>query len=127
MWFDNSVKGAWLATDEGIRQAGYTPLRIDQKQHNNEITDEIVAEIRKSKFLVADLTGHRNGVYFEAGFAKGFGLEVIWLCRKDDLGNAHFDTRQYNFILWEVSNLPALTKALKDRIEATLGRGPLPV
>jgi hypothetical protein len=113
MWFDDSMNDAWKAIDKGIRDAGYAPLRIDQKQHNNEINDEIIAEIRKSKFLVADLTDHRNGVYFEAGFAKGLGLEVVWLCRRDALEKAHFGTRQYNFIVWEQGELPQLTKHSK--------------
>ena len=126
MCFASSLDPAWMAIDKGIHAAGYRALRINQKEHNNEITDEIIAEIRKSKFLVADLTEHRNGVYFEAGFAKGLDLEVIWLCREDHHTKAHFDVRQFNCILWKDSDLPALTKALKDRIEATLGRGPLP-
>ena len=79
MWFDDSVKDAWAAIDKGISTAGYKPFRVDQKQHNNKIDDEIIAGIRGSKFLVADLTGHRGGVYYEAGFAQGLGLEVIWL------------------------------------------------
>ena len=33
--------------------------------------------------MVCDLTGYRGGVYFEAGFAYGLGLEVIYTCRKD--------------------------------------------
>jgi len=125
MWIDDSMSEAWKAIDQGIRTAGYDALRIDQKQHNNEITDEIIAEIRKSRFLVVDLTDHRNGVYFEAGFAKGLGLPVIWLCRRDELDKAHFDTRQYNFIVWEADKLAELSKALRNRIEATIGRGPL--
>ena len=40
-------------------------------------------QIRKSKFLIADFTGQRGGVYYEAGFAYGLGLPVIWTCRKD--------------------------------------------
>ena len=63
MWFDDSVKIAWIAMENGIRNAGYKSLRVDQKEHNNDITDEIIAGIRGSKFLVAELTGHRNGVY----------------------------------------------------------------
>jgi hypothetical protein len=125
MWFDDSMNSAFVAIDQGIRAAGYTALRIDQKQHNNKIDDEIIAGIRRSKFLVADFTGHRGGVYFEAGFAKGLGLEVIWLCREDDLVKLHFDTRQYSHIPWQPGKLPELTKALKDRIEATIGHGPL--
>jgi hypothetical protein len=125
MWFNDSMNSAYTAIEHGIRAAGYSPHRIDQKQHNNKIDDEIIAGIRRSKFLVADFTGHRGGVYFEAGFAKGLGLEVIWLCRKDDLEKLHFDTRQYSHITWQEDDLPALTKALKDRIEATIGHGPI--
>ena len=126
MWFDPQVQDAWKAIEQGIHTAGYQPLRIDQRQHNNKIDDEIVAAIRGSRFVVSDFTGHRGGVYFEAGFAMGLGIPVIWLCRKDELDKAHFDTRQYNFIVWEQAGLPELTKALKNRIEATIGRGPLP-
>jgi nucleoside 2-deoxyribosyltransferase len=125
MWFSHEVDPCHVAIDSGIRLAGYEALRIDRKEHNNKIDDEIVAGIKRSKFLVADFTGHRGGVYFEAGLATGLGLPVVWLCRKDELEKIHFDTRQYNFILWESDKLDELTKALKNRIEATIGRGPL--
>ncbi|MGD0086642.1 MAG: hypothetical protein ABSC24_05895 [Verrucomicrobiota bacterium] len=125
MWFDKSVDPVWVAIEAGIRNSGYEPLRIDRKEHNNKIDDEIVAGIRRSKFLVADFTGHRGGVYFETGFATGLGLPVVWLCRLDELEKAHFDTRQYNFIVWEDDKLADLSKALQNRIEATIGRGPL--
>lgn len=125
MWFNESMNDAWMAIANGIRDAGYEAFRVDQKEHNNDITDEIIAGIRSSRFLVADLTRHRNGVYFEAGFAKGLGLEVIWLCRKSDEQDRHFDIRQLSCIFWEEDKLPDLTKALKNRIEATITRGPL--
>jgi hypothetical protein len=125
MWFDESMKALWLAIENGIREAGYKPFRVDQKEHNDDITDEIIAGIRGSKFLVADLTKHRNGVYFEAGFAKGLGLEVIWLCRKSDEKDRHFDIRQFSCIFWEEDKLSELIKALEIRIVATIGRGPL--
>lgn len=51
--------------------------------------------------MIADVTEQKQGVYFEAGYALGLGIPVIWSCRKDDLKNVHFDTRQYNHILWE--------------------------
>ena len=126
MWFDPSVKPAFEAIRKAIAAAGYDPVRIDQVEHNNQIDDEIIARIRGSKFLVADLTGHRGGVYFEAGFALGLGMPVVWLCREDDLVNVHFDNRQYNFILWQEDKLDELQRRLRLRIEATLGHGPLP-
>jgi nucleoside 2-deoxyribosyltransferase len=125
MWFEKSMDPAHLAIEKAIQISGYEPLRIDRKEHNNKIDDEIIAGIRRSKFLVADFTGHRGGVYFEAGFASGLGIPVIWLCREDALKDLHFDTRQYNHISWTEDRLPELTNALQKRIEAILGRGPL--
>jgi nucleoside 2-deoxyribosyltransferase len=103
--------------------AKYKPVRIDKVEPNNRIDDEIVAGIRACKFLVADFTGQRGGVYFEAGLAQGLGKQVIWLCRKDQLNDVHFDARQYNFIRWETDNLPQLRIDLRNRIEATIGKG----
>jgi len=124
MWFDSTVNPAWLdAIKPAIEEGGYQPVRIDKVEHNNRIDDEIIAGIRACKFLVADFTGQRGGVYFEAGLAQGLAKQVIWLCREDDLKNVHFDTRQYNFILWRPDSLDQLKIALRNRIEATIGKG----
>lgn len=106
---------------EAIHAAGYAPLRIDLKEHNGKICDVIIAEIRKSRFIVADFTNHRGGVYFEAGYALGLGLPVIWTCRDDDKDGLHFDTRQYNHILW--TDESDLFEKLRRRIEATIPLG----
>ncbi|MDO8721143.1 MAG: hypothetical protein Q7J31_02825 [Syntrophales bacterium] len=124
MWFADDIK---VVYDDiiapAILDAGYKPHRVDQREHNEKIDDEIIAQIRRSRFLLADFTGHRGGVYFEAGFAKGLNLEVIWTCRDDDLENLHFDIRQYNCITWSPAQLPDFKKKIKNRIEAVLGHG----
>lgn len=126
MWFNSEMNGAFLSgIDPAIREAGYEPLRIDQKEHNNRIDDEIIAAIRSCRFVVADFTSEpekpRGGVYYEAGFAQGLGLPVIWMCREDLIGQVHFDTRQYNHITW---NSPQdLKTKLYNRIVATIGVG----
>jgi hypothetical protein len=126
MWFADDLKPLWFeAIEPAIRLAGYDPKRIDQHEHVNRIDDEIVAMIRRSRFVVADFTGQRGGVYFEAGYALGLGLRVIWLCREDQLKDVHFDTRQYNFLQWKAEEYADLAKRLQNRIEATLGRGPV--
>jgi nucleoside 2-deoxyribosyltransferase len=122
MWFHKDLDPVHLAIESGIRAAGYDPKRIDRVEHNNRIDDEIIAWIRRSKFVVAEMTGNRGGVYFESGYALGMGLQVIWLCREDELPNVHFDNRQYNFIVWSPDRLSELTQRLQNRIEATIGR-----
>lgn len=131
MWFGEEMKPAYTdGIKPGIELAGYLPFRIDGKEHNNMIDDEIVAEIRRSRFVVADFThgetGMRGGVYYEAGLAHGLNLPVFWSCRKDVFDDKdkgiHFDLRQYNFIVWET---PAeLRDRLSQRISAVLGDGP---
>lgn len=119
MSFDPSLDVVWReGFQKAIEETGYKALRMDFAEHNEKICDSIIAEIRKSRFLVADFTGHRGGVYYEAGFAKGLGIEVVWTCRETDLENTHFDTRQYNHIGWK--NQKDLFEKLKRRIEATI-------
>ena len=111
------------AFSEGIfpalKDSGYTAVRVDRVQHNDKIDDKIIAEIRRSGLDIADFTGSKGGVYYEAGFAHGLGLPVIFTVREDDVSRLHFDTRQYNHIVWET---PAhLRELLHDRVAATLG------
>lgn len=119
MWFDPSMDAAY---SEGIAPAlvaaGYRPMLIKDKEHNNKIDDEIFAEINKSGLLIADFTGHRPSVYFEAGYAKGLGRPVIFTCRDSDISSAHFDTRQYSHITW--GSPEQLKERLIRRIEATM-------
>ena len=106
MWFDERMNEAYdKGIKPGIEAAGYKPLKINQKEHTNKVDDEIIAEIRRSRFLVADFTqgrgGARGGVYFEAGFALGLGIPVIYTCRDNVKNKLSFDTRQYNHIFWK--------------------------
>ena len=118
------------AFEKGIRPAvetaGYKPMRIDRKPDVEKIDDEIIAEIRRSRFLVADFThgkdGARGGVYYEAGFAHGLGIPVICTCRHDLVNELHFDTRQYHHTVWKSHE--DLRDALKNRILAIVGEGP---
>ena len=83
MWFDESMdETARKGIELGIEDAGYNAYRIDRGDYIDKIEDEIIAEIRRSRFLVADFThgkdGARGSVYYEAGFAHGLGLPVIF-------------------------------------------------
>lgn len=120
MWFNESTLEYY---NNGIEPAIedqniFKALRVDRLEHNNKICDQIIGEIKKSKFVVADFSGERGGVYFEAGYAQGFGIPVIWIVHKDWLNKLHFDTRQYNHIVYE--NAEELYQKLKARIQATI-------
>jgi hypothetical protein len=122
MWFDSQMDSVYkTGIEPAIRDAGYEPLRIDRVEHVNSIDDEIVAGLRGSRFMVADFTGNRGGVYFEAGFMQGLGRNVFWVCKKEDLPIVHFDVRQFNFI--DYTDSTDLRQRLKLRILAVEGQG----
>lgn len=123
MWFSDETAAAWEnGIRPGIQEAGYDPVRVDQIEHAGRIDDQIILQINRSRFIVADFTGHRGGVYFEAGYALGKGLDVIWTCHADDIDKLHFDIRQYNCIVWR--DPEDLRARLPARIENTVGLGP---
>jgi nucleoside 2-deoxyribosyltransferase len=72
--------------------------------------------LKKSKFVIADFTQQRQGVYFEAGFALGQGKQVIYLCSEADFEHCHFDTNHYPHIKYKDHN--DLKIQLIKRIEA---------
>ena len=110
------------AIQPAIEQAGYRATRVDLSEHNDWIMDKVLGDIRTAPFVVADFTGNRNGVYFEAGFARGLGIRVIHTCREEHLDQAHFDTKQLNHVVWQT---PAdLRKKLFHRIVGSIGQGP---
>ncbi|MYN64152.1 MAG: hypothetical protein F4X11_03865 [Acidobacteria bacterium] len=129
MWFDESMDEVWEnAIKPGIEDAGYEAVRIDKEEHAGKVDDAIIAELRRARFVVADFTqgkdGPRGGVYYEAGFAHGRDIPVVFSCREDAIEKVHFDTRQYNHIVWEAKNLDEFRDRLRTRISAVIGDGP---
>ncbi|KKK45756.1 hypothetical protein LCGC14_3164990, partial [marine sediment metagenome] len=112
---DNVYKNGFK---NAIKKSGYDPLLIKNEEYIGKIDDEIIAGIRRSKFLVADFTGHRQSVYFEAGYAHGLDIKVIYTCHQDEIDDAHFDTEHYNHIVWGTPE--ELSKKLLNRIRATI-------
>jgi len=93
--FDNDIKSA-------IEELGFNYIRVSSSSTDTDthINDDIIGKIKSSKIVIADFTGQRNSVYFEAGFAMGLKVPVIWSCKEDEVTKLSFDTRQYPHILW---------------------------
>ncbi len=103
---------------EVLRITNYDPVLINETYFESDktINDAIIAEIKKSKFVIADFTNQAYGVYFEAGFALGLGLKVIYCCHKDDFEKTHFDLNHYPHLIYETT--AQLKESLKNKIEA---------
>ena len=102
---------------EGLE--GYNVRIMDEIEHNHQIVPEMLYEIRNSRFVIAELSHHNNGAYYEAGYALGLGKEVIHICKKSEISSGlHFDVAQVNTIVYDDIN--EIPEKLKKRIQATI-------
>ncbi|MDC7951159.1 hypothetical protein PAA26_03680 [Methanomassiliicoccaceae archaeon COG_1] len=126
MWFSEEMQNYY---DNGyvpaIKECNYSCRRIDEKQFNGSIIEEIVKDISNSIFLIADLTNNRGGVYYEAGIAKGLSLcnhpiQLILTCKDSYFhsdNKPHFDVSGDNIIAYSTSD--DLKAKLITRIKGT--------
>ena len=122
MWFGNPERASIQdAIEQACKNTGWDAFTIDNVEYLGGITDEIISKINQSRFIIAEFTGNRHGVYYEAGYAEGRGLPVIYIVKKgDDSDELHFDTRHLNHITW--STVEELQTKLENRIGAVINK-----
>jgi hypothetical protein len=109
-----------------VSEAGFELRRIDENPQAGLIDDRLRVEIRRSAFLIADLTHANKGAYWEAGYAEGLGRPVIYTCKNSTFRSAdrklapHFDTNHHLTVVWEPDNIEAAAQQLTAVIRATL-------
>jgi len=146
--FEKAIMPAIQYVEPGKVDSRFKAIKIDNVEHVNDINDEIIAQIRRSRFMVCDLSGYRGGVYFEAGFAYGLGIPVIYTCRNDwtraetlvdadgkeilelydknktpicvGKEGVHFDLAHRNRIQWNPEDLDDFRVKLENRIKAVI-------
>lgn len=91
-----------------IQEHNFSSMRIDKKTFTGSIINEITDEISNSIALIADLTGNRGGVYYEAGIARGLQLcnhpiKLTLTCNRKFFAEekVHFDVSGDNIILYD--------------------------
>jgi hypothetical protein len=109
---------------KAVADTGFDLERVIDNQSAGLIDDQIRVKIRRSRFLICELTGNNQGAYWEAGFAEGIGIPVIYTCEKSAFNapssKPHFDTNHCATVIWDLSELGDAAKRLKAMIRATL-------
>lgn len=100
------------AIKDAAQRCGIHAERVDEPQSNERITDRILESIRKAEYVIADLTGARPNVFYEAGYAQGLKKTPIYVAREDT--KIEFDLKDYPVIFFRG------VKELKDRLEERL-------
>ena len=87
-----------------IKKMGFDlKLLPDITSTENLIDNKLRVAIKQSRFLICDLTHGNKGAYWEAGYAEGLGLPVIYICEKkalDTKDNIHFDVNHQEIYSW---------------------------
>jgi hypothetical protein len=105
-----------------VAKTGFVLTRLDDQPKAGLIDDRLRVEIRKARFLIADLTHDNLGAYWEAGFAEGLGKPVIYTCQraKFDQAKTHFDTNHHLTVIWDAAEPAQACNDLMATIRATL-------
>lgn len=111
-----------------VARAGFELRLLTDGQPAGLIDDQLRVALRTSRFVIADLTDANNGAYWEAGFAEGLGLPVIYTCREKEFDEVdehgrrkvHFDTSHLVTIKWDPQKLDDAANRLTATIRATL-------
>lgn len=114
------LEDVYEAIKDICREFGINAYRADEIEHQESITERVIAEIKTSEYLIADLTLERPNVYYEIGHAHALDLHPI-LYRKSGT-KLHFDLAGHN--VPEYKNTTELRKILRKRLEAMTGRSP---
>jgi len=106
-----------------LRKLNLIPIRVDRRQHRDDLNNYIIRMLKEADIILADLTYARPSVYYEAGFAERFS-PVIYTARTDHLSRAqsderlrvHFDLEMKKIVAWKSPNDKTFAPRLKQRL-----------
>jgi len=119
-----------IAIEAACEKCGFNAQTVAKKETTGEsseylgrIDDKIFSDIHKSRFVIAELSLDNSGAYYEAGYAEGLGIPVIYMAKKsvvESKDGIHFDLKTMNFIVWEDNDFQDLEEKLINRINKTI-------
>lgn len=111
-----------------LASLGVTPVIINRTESNEDLNAQIIAQLDRCDFCVADLTYARPSVYFEAGFAERL-VPVIYTVRADHLNSGapddqrvHFDLQMKPLVKWRSPGDLTFRSRLERRLNHTFLR-----
>lgn len=113
-WSDRYYKEIYVPA---IKEAGLEPVRADELFHSGSVIEQIWDQIRKSKVLLADMTGRNANVFYELGLAHALGKPVVFISANVD--DIPFDLRHLRTIIYDVRE-PGWDAKLRRNITAHL-------
>ena len=109
------------------KSCGFEPVRVDQINDSDSITQTIIDKLLSSELVIADISGHNPNVFFLFGYRKCTDKPIIHLKKKGE--SIPFDVntvRTFEYDLTDLDNVEETKKRLEQTIETfsfeTLGK-----
>ena len=97
---------------------GFEPVRVDQINDSDLITQTIIDKLLSSELVIADISGHNPNVFFEMGYRKCTDKPIIHLKKKGE--TIPFDVNTVRTFEYDLTDLDNVEET-KKRLEQTIG------
>ena len=97
---------------------GFEPVRVDQINDSDSITQTIIDKLLSSELVIADISGHNPNVFYEMGYRKCTDKPIIHLKKKGE--TIPFDVNTVRTFEYDLTDLDNVEET-KKRLEQTIG------
>ena len=100
------------------KSCGFEPVRVDQINDSDSITQTIIDKLLSSELVIADISGHNPNVFYEMGYRKCTDKPIIHLKKQGE--SIPFDVntvRTFEYDLTDLDNVEETKKRLEQTIE----------
>lgn len=108
----DKIWSTYITIKNAALSAGYRAERSDRIIGNSSIDGKIYESIEKAEVIIADLSYERPNCYFELGYARALGKDLIIISSKGT--KIHFDLEHYDRI--EFTSGQELNKELEVKL-----------
>ena len=118
MPFTPEFDDVYASYKQVCEEFGFKAHRTDTVETDERIVQRTIEGIRTSAFVIADVSEIKPNVFYELGFAQGFGKQVVVTARKGT--TLPFDISDVPGISWHGQE--NLKEQLRKRIGAIVTR-----
>lgn len=95
----------------------FEPVRVDQLNDANSITQTIIESLDSADLVIADMTGHNPNVFYEMGYRARTKKPMIHLKKKGE--SLPFDVNTIRTLEYDLTDLDSVEE-VKDRLKKTI-------
>ena len=110
------------------QRLNYGLVDLNDTSKAGVIDNHLREQIQGASFVLAELTHGNHGAYWEAGYAEGKEIPVIYICERtafeDEKRKTHFDVNHCTTEIWEKDKLDTFVDELLQTLQRSLKEVP---